>query len=87
MIELARAGYSVLGVDRSPEMIAIAERKITEAGLPAQLNVGDVRSLDLGRTFDAVISMFSVVGCQLTNGDLASTFRIARTRLHVRRAL
>ena len=53
-----RQWYSVEGVDLSPAMLAIARRK-----LPAiALHVADMRTFDLGRSFDAVICLFSSIG-------------------------
>lgn len=80
-IPLARAGYDVTGVDLSTEMIRIARDKIAEAGVPIQLLVGDARDFNAGRTFDAVIAMFAVVGYQLTNEDLSALFSVARSHL------
>ena len=65
VIPLMKAGCDVTGVDVSGEMIAIAKAKAAEEGLDPELIVGDARTLDMGRRFDAVISMFAVVGYQL----------------------
>ena len=81
VIPLARAGYEVTGIDRSAEMLAIARKKATKAGVTAQLLSADVRTVRLGRTFDAVISMFAVMGYQLSNSDLADSFATARRHL------
>ncbi|MFB3885588.1 MAG: class I SAM-dependent methyltransferase [Thermodesulfobacteriota bacterium] len=42
---------------------------------------GDVRSLDLGKNFDAVLMMFAVLGYQTTNDDLMATLRTVRRHL------
>ena len=87
-IPLAQRGYQVTGVDRSPGMLAQAQRKATEVAqsstpvlseaegfsVPTFLH-GDVRSVDLGQTFDAVLMMFSVLSYQLTNDDVAAGLR------------
>lgn len=44
-LRLARRGFDVAGVDHSPEMLAIARRKLAQDGLAAGLVTGDVRSL------------------------------------------
>lgn len=80
-IPLAQAGHSVTGVDLSREMITIAEGKAVAAGVEPILLVGNACELEIGRTFDAVISMFAVVGYQLSNHDLASMFAVARKHL------
>lgn len=82
VLPLAASGCEVTGVDRSPDMIARATAKVEESGAQPTLLVADVRELDLGRAFDAVISMFAVVGYQLTNQDLASMFAVARRHLN-----
>lgn len=76
---LAGRGYDVTGVDRSAAMIERARGKSTD-GSP-EFIVCDVRDLALGRTFDAVISMFAVVSYQLTDDDLLSMFSAVRRHL------
>jgi len=58
--------------------VSQACEKAASAGVDASFTVGDVRTVDLGRTFDAVISMFAVVSYQLTNADLLAMFATAR---------
>jgi cyclopropane fatty-acyl-phospholipid synthase-like methyltransferase len=81
VVPLAEAGYRMTGVDRSPHMLEIAGAKVAAAGLDATLTLGDVREIGLAAMFDAVISMFAVVGYQLTNHDIASMFAVARKHL------
>jgi len=84
-IPLARQGYRVTGVDRSPEMIAQAKAKLQSQASPFQYQPhfleGDVCSLDLDHKFDAVIMMFAVLGYQLTNDNLSDAFRTIRRHL------
>ncbi len=80
-IPLARRGFEVTGVDRSAEMVGLAREKAAEAGMAVDFVVGDVRDIDLGRTFDAVVSMFAVVCYQLTNDDLLRMFTDVRRHL------
>lgn len=56
----------VAGVDRSPEMLAIARRRL---GRSVPLTEGDMRSFDLGRTFDVVVCLFSAFGYMVTRRD------------------
>jgi SAM-dependent methyltransferase len=77
-IPLAQHGYTVVGVDRSPAMVAQARERAPS--LPAlTFEQGDLRTLDLGRSFDVVLMMFAVLGYQLENADvsaaLASAYR------------
>lgn len=76
---LAQRGYQVTGVDRSEEMLRIARSKTAVSGQPsAVFHQGDIRTLDLGQTFDVAIAMFAVMGYMLANDDLASALRSAR---------
>ena len=54
----AREGYRVTGVDLSPEMIAHARLK--DSAGEVDWRVGDITSLELGTTFDAVVSVADV---------------------------
>jgi SAM-dependent methyltransferase len=45
------------------------------------IHIGDVRDLDLGQTFDAVIFMFAVIAYQTTNAGLNGALRSARRHL------
>lgn len=80
-IPLARRGHRVAGVDRAPGMVEQARSKAAAAGVDVRFEVGDVRSVDLGEMFDAVISMFAVMSYQLTNDDLRAAFGTARRHL------
>ncbi|MFC2046631.1 class I SAM-dependent DNA methyltransferase [Chloroflexota bacterium] len=76
---LAKRGYQVTGVDRSVDMLAQAERKANETPVVAgyhhpAFHQGDVRKLDWGQQFDAVLVMFTVLGYQLTNDHVLSVF-------------
>jgi len=73
---LANQGYSVTGIERSPEMIKQAEQ--TEG---FKLLNGNISSTDLGCTFDAVISLFHVISYQTTNDMVLSTFSNASKHL------
>jgi len=78
----ARMGYTVHGVDLSQRMVEAA-RKGAPLELSKQLSfeLGDVRSLRLGRKFDAVISLFHVASYQITNDDLLAMFETAAIHL------
>ena len=56
---LAREGFAVTGVDIAPGMIAQAQAKAAQAGLPITYVVQDAALLDLpGRRFDLCVSLF-----------------------------
>lgn len=81
-LPLAKRGYIVTGVDRSEAMLSEARRKATAQGAaPCDFVQGDVRTLDLGCIFDAVIAMFAVISYQTTDEDLTAAFRAARRHL------
>lgn len=64
------------GVDLSEGMISQARRKATEGGFECKFNREDLRSLHLKKIFDAVISMFAVVGYQVANDDFIAALRL-----------
>lgn len=82
-LPLARRGHSVVGVDRSPPMLARARAKAAAAGLasPPEFHEGDIRELDLGESFDAVLMMFTVLGYQYEEADLMATLATVRRHL------
>lgn len=85
-ILLANRGYEVVGVERSAEMVAHARRKAHALQINGVQRVpsfqkGDLRSLNLGRQFDAILMMFAVLGYQLTNDDVLEALRTVHSHL------
>jgi SAM-dependent methyltransferase len=82
-IELARRGYAPTGVDLSPSMIELAREKVKGDPVAEAIDfqVGDARSFDVGRTFDAAIMMFAVIGYLTTNADLIAGLKNTRHHL------
>ena len=85
-IRLARRGYEVTGVDRSPEMLRIArvkaEQSLDELSPQPSFVEGDVTSVRLGGApFDAALMMFAVLGYQVTNEAVGAALRTVRTHL------
>jgi len=74
-----RHWYTVEGVDLSPEMLEVARERLP--GVP--LHVGDMRTLDLGRSFDVVVCLFSSIGYVTEPAELRST--VGRLAAHVGR--
>src|ERR1700719_2439482 len=75
---LAEEGYNVFGVERSETMAANAKRVLdggqSKCGGTFDCVQGDVRTLNIGRVFDAVLALFHVVSYQTSNDDLLLTF-------------
>jgi ubiquinone/menaquinone biosynthesis C-methylase UbiE len=60
VITLAKNGWQVTGVDFAPRAIALARRKISQAGVQADLRVGDVTNLEgVAGPFDLILD----IGC------------------------
>ncbi|MFD5321593.1 class I SAM-dependent DNA methyltransferase [Streptomyces sp. NPDC127098] len=71
LAHLSREFDEVEGLDRSMDMLTRAQRRLPDV----RLNLGDMRSFDLGRTFDAVTCLFASVGHLSTVAELADTLR------------
>src|SRR6266487_5656677 len=56
-LELARRGFPVVGVDISPELLAIAESDAAEQSLEAAFVKVDLREMDFDDEFDIVLSL------------------------------
>jgi SAM-dependent methyltransferase len=76
---LAKAGFDVLGIERSEAMIGLSDAAGTIPGFSCQ--AGDIRDVRLDRTFDVVTALFHVLSYQVTTTDLLSVFRNARSHL------
>ena len=73
---LVKQGYTVDGIERSAEMVA---QTPIMTGLSCQQ--GDIRSFQMGRSYDAVLSLFHVVSYQTTNEDVHAVFARAAEHL------
>lgn len=78
---LAERGYSVTGIDMSKSMLSIAKEKARKANISVDLFEGNIREFNTNRKFDAIISMFAVIGYQITNDDLKKAVENARKQL------
>ena len=72
-----RRWYTVEGVDLSPAMLAAAKSRLGDV----PLHVADMRTLDLGKSFDAVICLFSSIGYITDLAEMRSA--IGRLAAHV----
>jgi SAM-dependent methyltransferase len=80
---MSRRGYDVVGVDSSASMLALARQRqsANSSGGGVRFEHADIRSVDLGRTFDAVLMMFAVLGYQVENVDVLAALKSARRHL------
>ena len=76
-VPLAVRGYEFIGVDRSPHMLERARVR----GSGARFELGEIGTLDLGATFDAVLMMFAVLSYQLGNADVQAALATVRRHL------
>lgn len=76
-LELVRQGFSVVGVEISPELVEIAERDAAEQGLDATFIQGDLRELDFEEEFDVVLNLNDgAVGYFETDEENHRTFEV-----------
>lgn len=84
-IKLAECGISVTGVDRSVDMVAVAEKRkellATEIRDRVLFEMGDIRTLDIGRQYDAVLALFHVMSYMTKDDDLDAAVQTARRHL------
>ncbi len=63
-------GYTVEGVDLSPAMVTVARGRLPGIAVA----IADMRTLNLGRRFDAVTCLFSAIGYQLEYHGMREAF-------------
>lgn len=81
-IALAARGARVTGVDASAEMLAVARRRATEAGIEVAFEQGDVHALPYpDRSFDAVICLRVLMHTPDWRRALGELCRAARHRV------
>jgi SAM-dependent methyltransferase len=79
---LTERGFDVVGVERSPDMAEKAIRRCTSLTSGSfTCRIGDIRTIGLGETFDAVLSLFHVVSYQTTDDDVRALFNAASAHL------
>lgn len=78
-------GWRVCGIDHSDQMLARARARFDLPGIgnvhQAEFHHGDARSFDLGRQFDAAVSLFHVMSYQAEPGDLEAALKATRRHL------
>jgi SAM-dependent methyltransferase len=82
---LSEKGYQVDGVDLSDEMISIAhdqrQRLPQNIASNVQFKQGDLRTVRMGKKYDAIVSLFHVMSYQTSNEDLSAAFATAKAHL------
>jgi SAM-dependent methyltransferase len=80
--KFATAGYRVTGVDRSPQMLAQARKRVAQSGLQGITFVeADMRDFTLDQPADLATCMFDSLNYLLAEADLAAAFRCAAAAL------
>src|ERR1700732_2041486 len=54
-IDLATRGYQVFGVDRSPELIAVAQKRAAHAAVPPKFMIANLHVVAFTRLFEAIL--------------------------------
>lgn len=80
---LSEKGYFIHGVDRSEEMVQKAKRRCVGREDKLTFDCADIMSLQLGKKFDVVISLFHVMSYQVTNEALRCAFETASIHLKI----
>lgn len=82
---LAKQGFSVHGVERSPEMLARSQSLLHKTNDSERdrlsFTQGDIRNIRLSQRFDVAISLFHVISYQIRNEDVVGAFQTAREHL------
>lgn len=82
-IPLASRGYEVIGVDRSPWMLAAARVKAKTAEVTSRTSflLDDVTAIRPMASCDAILMMFNVLGYQASPAEVAATLAAVRRAL------
>ena len=80
MLPFLRRGYEVTGVDQSPQMIKIAERKFRHLK-KAKLIQDHLESFVLNKKFDVLICVFSVINYLVDEKKILQFLRNAREHM------
>jgi SAM-dependent methyltransferase len=80
-LPLLARGYHIVGRDLSPAMIAHARRALRSSHRQADVGRADMRTLDLGRTFDAVLCLGTAFNYLVEPTEIRATLRAFRRHL------
>lgn len=82
---LTEKGFTVQGIERSPEMLARSQTLGESIDRPSDrltFSQGDIRQIRLGKQFDVAIALFHVISYQATNEDVTAAFETAKHHLN-----
>jgi SAM-dependent methyltransferase len=80
-LPLLRRGYRIVGRDFSAAMIRVARERLARARRTVDLAVADMRALDLGRNFDAILCLGTAFNYLTSRDDAARALRGFRRHL------
>lgn len=75
LLPFARKGYRAIGMDISPEMIAVARDKCSKSGLSVECHVGDMRDFLLGSPVELVTCFHDGLNYITDPVDLEKVFK------------
>ena len=78
---LTQAGYDMIGIDNSPDMLEVAQEKRVESGLDILYLMQDMREFELYGTVRAVVSICDCMNYILEEEDLLEVFCLANNYL------
>jgi len=85
MLPVAEAGMRVTGIDESPHMLELAQKKIDAASdeVRARISIqqGDMRSFEFARKFDLIYIPFNTLGLLLTIEDQLAALETIKKHL------
>jgi SAM-dependent methyltransferase len=78
---LVKRGYQVVGRDQSEEMLRVARRNLRTAGVTADVDRADLRSLRPGRRFDALLCLGTAFNYLASSADAQKALRTFRDQI------
>ena len=78
--EMNRLGYTIKGVDLSPQMIEIAKVKYSDS-INLEFCVGNAQSFCDNKIYDCILSLFHVMSYQNTNDEVMAVMNTAYREL------
>jgi len=75
MVPLLKKMYNVTGIDASAQMLALARKKISGTFDKGNVFQGKLQSFNVGKKFDVIVSMFSVIDYLIKDKDIIKTFK------------